>query len=80
MTGERGNEGGEAGQRPPEGEGPPGGTSLAVVVFVILLIAGGIWVVNEMADSARYQDCAASRRRNCDGIDYRAVPPPSEAK
>ena len=76
MAGNPGNGKSGDGQTPPEGEGPPGGTSLAAVVFVILLIAGGIWIVNEMADSAKYQDCAASRRRNCDGIDYRSVPPP----
>jgi len=70
-----GNDTGAPGPRPPAGEGPPGGTSLAAVVFVILLIAGGIWLVSEMADNARYQDCAASRRRNCDGIDYRSAPP-----
>jgi len=53
----------------------PGGTSLAAIVFVILLIAGGIWLALEMYDNARYQECAAARRRNCDNIDYRAIPP-----
>jgi len=81
MADGQGNDAGGPGHRPPGGEGPPGGTSLVAIVFVILLIAGGIWLVSEMADNARYQDCAASRRRNCDSIDYRSAPqPPAEKR
>lgn len=67
-------------KRPGRGGEEPGGTSLAAIVFVVLLIAGGIWLAFEMYDNARYQECAASRRRNCDGIDYRNAPPAPEAK
>jgi len=57
------------------GEGGSGGT-IAGVIAAIVVVALGIWLVGEMADSARYSDCASSRRRNCDGIDYRRAPPP----
>lgn len=67
--------------RPERDAEPPGGTSLAAILFVILLIAGGIWLAMEMCDNARYQECAAARRRNCDNIDYRAIPPaPADVK
>lgn len=59
------------------GEGGSGGT-IAGVIAAIVIVALGIWVVNEMADSARYSDCASSRRRNCDNIDYRRPPPPAQ--
>ena len=57
------------------GEGSLAGT-IGGAIAVIAVIALGIWLVGEMADSARYSDCAAARRRNCDGIDYRKDPPP----
>ena len=68
--------------KPPEAEaGPPGGgNSIVAILFVILLVAGGIWLAMEMYDNARYQDCAAARRRNCDNINYRAIPPAPDTK
>jgi uncharacterized membrane protein len=58
---------------------PEGGRSLAAtiggVVAVAAIVALGIWLVNELADSVKYSKCAAARHRNCDSIDYRAPPP-----
>ena len=72
---------GDAGDaKPPQGEEGPGRTSLAAIVFVILLVAGGVWLAMEMYDNSRYQECAAARRRNCDNINYRAIPPAPETK
>jgi hypothetical protein len=31
----------------------------------ILLVAGGIWIANTMAEMRRNQDCVLSGRRNC---------------
>ena len=56
-----------------DGQGGLAGTIGGAVALVVAL---GFWLVGEMADSARYSDCAAARRRNCDNIDYRKEPPP----
>ena len=62
---------------PDKGEGGDGrlagtiGGALAVAVIVAL----GIWLVDELAESVRYSKCAAARHRNCDVIDYRKAPP-----
>jgi hypothetical protein len=34
----------------------------------ILLVAGGIWIANTMAEMRRNQDCVFSGRRNCTPI------------
>ena len=47
------------------------GGAVALVAIVVL----GIWLANELAESVRYQKCAAARHRNCDTIDYRTPPP-----
>nr|WP_281721708.1 hypothetical protein [Nitrosomonas nitrosa] len=59
------------------GEGGSAGTIVGLIAAAVV-VALGIWLVNEMADSARYSDCASSRRRNCDSIDYRRPPPPQQ--
>jgi hypothetical protein len=60
--------------------GEEGGSRLAGTiggaVAVAVVVGLGIWLVNEMADSARYSKCAAARQRNCDQLDYRKDPPP----
>ena len=62
-----------------EEEGGRGwGATLAGVLAVAAIVALGIWLVNEMADAAKYSKCAAARHRNCDSIDYRAAPPPQQ--
>ena len=70
---------GPPGQREPDGgpeEGRGAGATLGGLVVAILLVLAGIWLVNEMADNARYARCAAARHRNCDQIDYRSAPAP----
>jgi uncharacterized membrane protein len=61
------------------GDGDDHGRSWAAtlggVLAVIAIVALGVWLVNELADSAKYSKCAAARHRNCDSIDYRAAPP-----
>ena len=47
------------------------GGAVALVAIVVL----GVWLANELAESVRYQKCAAARHRNCDTIDYRTPPP-----
>ena len=59
-----------------------GESSLAATIggaiAVVVVIALGIWLVGEMADTARYSNCVSARRRNCDSIDYRKEPPPQQ--
>lgn len=52
--------------------------TIAGAIAVVGIVALGVWLVNELADASRYSKCAAARHRNCDGIDYRSVPPPQQ--
>lgn len=46
-------------------------TNIFLAVAAILIIGGGLWLVNSMADSRKAQLCLESGRRNCNPI---AVP------
>jgi hypothetical protein len=37
----------------------------AGVAIVAVLIIGGVWIANKMAEVRREQDCVLSGRRNC---------------
>ena len=67
---------------PEGGHEDEGGRSLAATIggalAVVAVVALGIWLVNELADSVKYSKCAAARHRNCDPIDYRSAPPPPQ--
>ena len=43
--------------------------NLIVALFLLALIAGGVWLANSIADSKRAQECIESGRRNCRIID-----------
>lgn len=47
-------------------------TNIIMAVAAVLVIGGGIWLVNAMVDSNKAQLCLESGRRNCNPI---AVPP-----
>jgi hypothetical protein len=38
---------------------------LGVAVFLVLLVAAGVWMANSIIDMRKAQDCALSGRRNC---------------
>ena len=44
----------------------------AALVVTMLLIAGGIWIANSMAQYRKNQDCVLSGRRNCTPIEIAA--------
>lgn len=44
------------------------GNIILLVIFVLLL-GGGIWIVNVMLDQRKLQDCVSQGRRNCAPID-----------
>jgi hypothetical protein len=46
-------------------------TNIMLVVFFVLLVGGGIWLVDKMLDMKKIQDCVSAGRRNCAPI---AVP------
>jgi len=52
------------------------GATIGGLIVLIVVVGLGYWLVEELADNARYAKCAAMRQRNCDSIDYRSAPPP----
>ena len=76
MHGEIGDHGGQGiprNPRPPEDEGGDEQgrrlINLAALVFVILLVIGGVWLAKVMQRHARLEDCLMSGRTNCAPID-----------
>lgn len=55
----------ERGEHEPETEEAEARSSLAGLVIAILLVIGGIYLMLQMRDNAKLQDCVASGRRNC---------------
>ncbi len=47
-------------------------TNIFLAVAAVLIIGGGIWLINAMADARKAQLCFESGRRNCNPIE---VPP-----
>jgi hypothetical protein len=47
-------------------------TNAIALVFVVLLVIGGVWIANKMAEIRKNQDCVLTGRRGCTPID---VPP-----
>lgn len=47
-------------------------TNIFLAVAAVLVIGGGIWLMNAMVDSRKAQLCLESGRRNCNPIE---VPP-----
>lgn len=49
------------------------GAAIAVLIcFLVVLIAGGVWLMNTLRDVSRLQDCAMQGRRNCAPIEVPA--------
>jgi hypothetical protein len=59
----------EGRQEPPEDEGNRSVENAVMLVFFVVLVAAGIWLLGAMADIRKAQDCAAQGRRNCASID-----------
>lgn len=45
--------------------------NVIVAALLALLIGGGIWLANSLAEARRAQECFESGRRNCRIIDAR---------
>jgi len=48
--------------------------NIILLVGAVVLIGGGVWLVNAMLDARRADECMSSGRRNCEPI---SVPAPS---
>jgi hypothetical protein len=46
-----------------------GATIAALVCFLVVLVAGGVWLMSTLRDVSRLQDCAMQGRRNCAPIE-----------
>jgi hypothetical protein len=52
----------------PDPDSPPEGPRrgpLVALIFVAVLIAGGIWLVQVLREKSRLEDCLISGRRDC---------------
>lgn len=47
-------------------------TNVIALVFTIMLVIGGVWIANKMAEIRKNQDCVLTGRRGCTPVD---VPP-----
>jgi hypothetical protein len=55
-----------------EGERGHGATIAVLVCFLVVLVAGGVWLMSTLRDISRLQDCAMQGRRNCAPIEVPA--------
>jgi hypothetical protein len=46
--------------------------NLVLLIGAVVLIGGGIWLVNALLDARQAQECLESGRRNCTPIDVPA--------
>lgn len=51
--------------QPPETERQRTATNIAIALFLVALVGGGIWLANAIVDLRKTQDCVLSGRRNC---------------
>jgi hypothetical protein len=54
---------------PPEDQGNRNVENALLLVFFVVLVAAGIWLLGTMAEIRKVQDCAAQGRRNCASIE-----------
>jgi hypothetical protein len=62
-------DGGGPAPEPPEDQGSRNVENALLLVFFVLLVAAGIWLLGTMAEIRKVQDCAAQGRRNCATIE-----------
>ena len=57
---------------PPETDAERRHANIALLIGAVILIGGGIWLVNALIDARKAQECLESGRRNCAPIDVPA--------
>ena len=48
---------------------PRGLVNLAALVFLALLVIGGVWLANAISRNSKLEDCLMAGRRNCAPIE-----------
>jgi hypothetical protein len=43
-------------------------TNIGLLVAAVLIVGGGIWLVNALADARKAEECFESGRRNCNPV------------
>jgi hypothetical protein len=56
-------------QEPEESEADRRKANIALLIGAVILIGGGIWLVNALIDARNAEICMESGRRNCNPID-----------
>jgi hypothetical protein len=57
---------------PPETEADRRRANIVLLIGAVILIGGGIWLVNALLDAREAQICMETGRRNCNPIDVPA--------
>jgi hypothetical protein len=57
---------------PPESDADRRKANIALLIGAVVLIGGGIWLVNALIDARNAEICMESGRRNCNPIDVPA--------
>ena len=57
---------------PPETEADRRRANIVLLIGAVILIGGGIWLVNALLDARDAEICMESGRRNCNPIDVPA--------
>ena len=58
--------------REPDSDADRRAGNVILLVGAIVLIGGGIWLVNALLDARRADECMSSGRRNCNPIEVPA--------
>jgi hypothetical protein len=59
-------------QDPDEDERDRRATNIFLVVFFVIVVGAGLWLVNAMVDQRTIDNCLAQGRRNCAPIEVPA--------
>ena len=63
----------DEGKREKESDAERRSGNLVLLVFFVVIVGIGLWLVNAMVDARRIDDCISQSLRNCNPIE---VPPP----
>ena len=58
----------ESPHEPPESDAERRRANIALLIGAVILIGGGVWLVNALIDARNAQICLESGRRNCDAV------------
>jgi hypothetical protein len=53
------------GERPEPGSDNNDGANIAAVIFIVILVAASVWLINKLTNANDKLNCIASGRTNC---------------